>query len=130
VRWHELMFLCRFNGLDGRLDRSMEAACVIMEAFDGHSARIQYDMLGHSGETSALPLVSCSQPPRNDRERLQVLHRMHAHTQFCESGDTTVAAIEAAARSAAKMADADERVVVVVRCGRAVIATPGHRLLT
>lgn len=31
----------RFNGLDGRLDRMMEAACLVMEAFDKFDDKIK-----------------------------------------------------------------------------------------
>ncbi len=106
----------RFNGLDGRLERSLEAACMVMEAFEGHGTRVVYDMVGHSGETPQLPLVSSTRPPRNDKERLQVLLRMHAHTQFCESGDNTLGAIETAVDSVTRIPDVDERIVIVLRC--------------
>lgn len=31
----------RFNGLDGRLDRMMEAACLVMEAFHQYEDKIK-----------------------------------------------------------------------------------------
>ena len=31
----------RFNGLDGRLERVMEAACLVMEAFDKYEQRFK-----------------------------------------------------------------------------------------
>jgi len=32
---------CRFNGLDQRLERTVEAACMAMEAFDGYKEKFK-----------------------------------------------------------------------------------------
>merc|ERR1712241_766640 len=40
----------RFNGHDSRLERMLESALMVMEALDGHGERLQYDIVGHSGE--------------------------------------------------------------------------------
>ena len=47
---------------------------------------------GHSGEESDLPLVKIGSEPKNEKERLHVLRNMHAHAQFCMSGDHTLSA--------------------------------------
>lgn len=51
-----------------------------------------YHEQGHSGEESDLPLVKIGSEPKNEKERLHVLRNMHAHAQFCMSGDHTLSA--------------------------------------
>eukprot|EP01134_Creolimax_fragrantissima_P006850 CFRG6850T1 len=82
----------RFNGFDGRLNRMIDCACMIMESFDNNSESIRYEIYGHSGEEAAIPLVLEGSTPSNEKERLQVLETMSAHAQFCMSGDNTLAA--------------------------------------
>ena len=41
--------MTRFNGHDGRLDRSMEAATMIMESFKNFDHKFKYRISGHSG---------------------------------------------------------------------------------
>lgn len=67
-----LMLIRRFNSYDGRLDRSMEAAVLVMEALKGFESQLQYDIWGHSGETPDLQFVAVEYPPKNEKERLQV----------------------------------------------------------
>ena len=80
----------RFNGHDQRLDRMMESTLMVMEALEGYSERLVYDIVGHSGEENDLPFTSLNHPPTNEKERLDVLKTMHAHAQFCMSGDHTL----------------------------------------
>jgi hypothetical protein len=47
----------RFNGEDGRLDRSLEAVTMFMEALQGFEHKILYSIVGHSGDRCA----SCPQ---------------------------------------------------------------------
>ncbi|KAG7308434.1 hypothetical protein JYU34_005640 [Plutella xylostella] len=103
----------RFNSYDGRLERSMEAAVLLMEALQGYSSRLRYDISGHSGEESALELVRVDREPRDERERLQVIRTMHAHAQFCWSGDNTLAGTKHAIDELAKE-DADDSLVLVL----------------
>ncbi|XP_061677938.1 von Willebrand factor A domain-containing protein 8 isoform X2 [Syngnathoides biaculeatus] len=70
----------RFNGVDGRLERSMEAVCMVMEALESYE---------HKFKT------------------------MHAHSQFCMSGDHTLEGASASVRELARE-EADERFVVVL----------------
>ena len=42
--------MTRFNGHDGRLDRSMEAATMIMESFKNFDHKFKYRISGHSGK--------------------------------------------------------------------------------
>jgi len=43
----------RFNGQDKRLDRLLEATCMIMESFSGYEAKYSYSIVGHSGGSSS-----------------------------------------------------------------------------
>lgn len=103
----------RFNGYDQRLDRQLECVVMVMEAFDGFENRIRYDIVGHSGETHNILFVDQKTPPKNNKERLETIKMMHAHSQFCWSGDNTVPATKYAIDSLAKE-DSDESIVIVL----------------
>ncbi len=68
---------------------------MVMEALEGYSEKFKYDLVGHSGEESAIPFV-LNREPKNEKERLEVLKTMHAHAQFCWSGDHTLQATHTA----------------------------------
>ncbi|XP_066093875.1 von Willebrand factor A domain-containing protein 8 isoform X2 [Saccopteryx bilineata] len=70
----------RFNGVDGRLERSMEAVCMVMEAFENYEEKFK---------------------------------TMHAHAQFCMSGDHTLEGTEHAIKDIVKE-EADEYFVIVL----------------
>lgn len=103
----------RFNGYDGRLDRQLEAVVMVMEAFDGFETKIKYDIVGHSGEAVEIPFINVNNPPKDDKRRLETIKMMHAHSQFCWSGDHTLPATRNAVDSLAKE-DCDEAIVVVL----------------
>ncbi|XP_050388458.1 von Willebrand factor A domain-containing protein 8 [Patella vulgata] len=103
----------RFNGHDGRLEREMEAALMVMEALENYDEKIKYEIWGHSGEDYKVPFVKADKPPKNERERLVVLKMMHAHSQFCLSGDNTLEATKHAIESVVKE-EADEHFVIVL----------------
>ncbi|XP_011863838.1 PREDICTED: von Willebrand factor A domain-containing protein 8 [Vollenhovia emeryi] len=103
----------RFNGYDGRLDRQLEACVMVMEAFSGHEGKFQYDIVGHSGDDYRIVFVDRTQPPADNKRRLEVIKTMHAHSQFCMSGDNTLEATQHAIASLAKE-DSDESIVVVL----------------
>lgn len=63
----------RFNSYDGRLDREMEACVMVMEAFSGYEGKIQYDIIGHSGDDYHIGFVHHSQPPTDNKQRLEVI---------------------------------------------------------
>merc|ERR1719195_2076136 len=86
----------RFNGLDGRLNRMLDATCLILETMASHLDRYDYSILGHSGETAKVEFVPFGKPPENRGEYLKILQRMLAHTQFCMAGDHTIEATDAA----------------------------------
>ena len=101
---------------DGRLERSLEAAMMLMESFVGFEQRFQYALVGHSGDAASIPFVDFGRPPTNRKERLAVLQRMLAHSQFCMSGDHT---LEAVAEAVDKVGDdtlgeADEMLAFVI----------------
>ncbi|KAK2840347.1 hypothetical protein Q5P01_014087 [Channa striata] len=103
----------RFNGVDGRLERSMEAVCMVMEALENYEHKFKYDIVGHSGDGYDIELVRADKVPKNDKERLKVLKTMHAHSQFCMSGDFTLEGTEASIKALARE-EADEHFVVVL----------------
>ncbi|XP_074047842.1 von Willebrand factor A domain-containing protein 8 [Macrotis lagotis] len=102
----------RFNGVDGRLERSMEAVCMVMEAFENYEEKFKYDIAGHSGD-GYVNLVPLDKIPKDNNQRLQILKTMHAHAQFCMSGDYTLEGTEHAIKEIAKE-EADEFFVIVL----------------
>lgn len=64
---------CSFNGLDGRLERELEAVLVIMEACEGFESIVRYDVVGHSGESEAHLFVDAMSPPSNADSRFKVI---------------------------------------------------------
>ncbi|XP_072542068.1 von Willebrand factor A domain-containing protein 8 isoform X2 [Salminus brasiliensis] len=103
----------RFNGVDGRLERSMEAVCMVMEALESYEHKFKYDIVGHSGDGFDIELVKCDKVPKNNKQRLKVLKTMHAHSQFCMSGDYTLEGTEHAVKELARE-EADEHFVIVL----------------
>ncbi|KAI1241841.1 hypothetical protein IHE44_0005343 [Lamprotornis superbus] len=63
----------RFNGVDGRLERSMEAVCMVMEAFENYEHKFKYDIVGHSGDGFNIALVGSDKVPKNNKQRLEIL---------------------------------------------------------
>ncbi|KAM6448202.1 von Willebrand factor A domain-containing protein 8 isoform 2-T2 [Liasis olivaceus] len=103
----------RFNGVDRRLERSMEAVCMVMEAFENYEQKFKYNIIGHSGDGFNIVLVPNDKVPKNNKQRLEILKIMHAHSQFCMSGDHTLEGTEHAIQEIAKD-DADEYFVIVL----------------
>ncbi|XP_028992985.1 von Willebrand factor A domain-containing protein 8 isoform X2 [Betta splendens] len=103
----------RFNGVDGRLERSMEAVCMVMEALESYEHKFKYDVVGHSGDGFDIELVRADDVPKNDKQRLKVLKTMHAHAQFCMSGDHTLEGALASIQQLSRE-EADEHFVVVL----------------
>ena len=85
-----------------------------MEALEGHSTKWRYDVIGHSGETLNLELVHSSRPPRNEKERFDVLLNMHAHAQFCMSGDHTLEATRQSISALSQATDIDEAFLILL----------------
>jgi len=104
-----------FNGHDRRLERCLQTAVLLFEAFEGFEHRYRYSLVGHSGDTEALPLVEYGAPPANEKERLKLIQRMAVHTQFCNSGDHTLEATYAAIDEvASRLPEADEAFVFLL----------------
>ncbi|KAF2346805.1 von Willebrand factor type A [Trinorchestia longiramus] len=104
----------RFNGLDQRLQRSLEAALMLMEACKGHESRLVYDVYAHSGEDHSVTLSRLGNPPDNNKKRLDLLRTVLAHSQFCMSGDSTVMATKNAVDKLAQTADDYDQNFVVL----------------
>ena len=105
----------RFNGHDQRLERMLESTLMVMEALEGFGDRIKFDICGHSGEDNDIPFVTHTKVPENNKERLKVLKEMHAHAQFCMSGDHTLSASVLAINELGLVTDQyDESFVIVL----------------
>ncbi|EYC24845.1 hypothetical protein Y032_0013g2134 [Ancylostoma ceylanicum] len=104
----------RFNGYDNRLNKSLETALMVMTSFDGKDDKIAYDIVGHSGDGPCTEFITKGRYPKNNKERLDILKQMVAHTQFCASGDFTVEGLTEAIKTLSKEEDCDERFVVLI----------------
>lgn len=71
----------RFNGYDQRLHRSLETVLLVMESLSGKKEKIKYNLVGHSGETFEANFSSFDKPPKNEKERLDLLKKMMLHSQ-------------------------------------------------
>jgi hypothetical protein len=113
----------RFNGADGRLNRLLESAVLIMEAFNdagaasgaagGIAAKVEYSIVGHNGDSDNIELVPFGEPPKTKKERLDVCMKMVAHSQFCWTGDNTVEAMKRSIKTVTKEEAEDYFVFVV-----------------
>jgi von Willebrand factor A domain-containing protein 8 len=83
----------RFNGYDDRLSRCLQASALVMESFEGMEDRFDYSIVGHSGDSRCIDLVGFRDPPSNAKERMRILQKMVAHSQYCQTGDNTLGAI-------------------------------------
>ncbi|CAL1709976.1 unnamed protein product [Somion occarium] len=100
---------------DGRLQRSMETAVMIMETFNRLTRKDKYvwDIYGHSGDSPTIPLVEADSPPTEVRDRWKVVEKMEMVTQYTFAGDHTVEAIDKAVTEVAKF-DADDWFVIAI----------------
>ncbi|BGP19567.1 hypothetical protein JCM10213_000167 [Rhodosporidiobolus nylandii] len=105
------------NQFDGRLARSLEAAVMVMEAFDRLSStgkqKYLVDVTGHSGEDPEIKLVEAGKWPEDAGERFKILEKMSLTSQFCWPGDETIRAIEKAVDAVAE-GEADDRLVIAI----------------
>ena len=101
------------NGVDGWLERSMEAVCMLMEAFENYEEKFKNDIAGHSGDGYNIALVPINKIPKDNKQRLEILKTMHVHAQFCMSGDHTLEGTEHAIKEIVKE-EADEYFVIVL----------------
>ena len=98
----------RFNSYDGRLNRCLQAAALVMESFDGMQSRCYYSIVGHSGDSPCIQFVDFGNPPANAKNRMKVLKQMAAHSQYCQSGDFTIDAMRKAILDIDSLSDVDE----------------------
>ncbi|CAK4100190.1 unnamed protein product [Aphanomyces euteiches] len=78
---------------NGRLERMLETSMMLMESFAGFESKFDYAIMGHSGDNPAISFVPFGSPPKTKKERLKILQKMVAHSQYCSSGDHTLEAI-------------------------------------
>lgn len=90
----------RFNGYDQRLERLLEATCMMMESLRDDN-RFKLHIIGHNGSSRKIPLVS-PETPLDEATQLKVLECMIANTQYTYAGDNTIEAISLAVDEAAK----------------------------
>ncbi len=86
---------------DGRLERELEVALMVMQAFtrvENAEERFAVDIVGHSGDHDMIPLVSVNAMPKTDGDQYRILRSIVSHTQYCESGDNTLKCIEKSIR--------------------------------
>lgn len=105
--------MSRYNAHDGRLERSLEVALMIMDAFKGFEHKFRYSIVGHSGDSSLLIFVKPDNPPKSEIEMFQVLQQMHAHATHCVSGDNTMNCLKKCIRDI-RQEQADDYIVVVI----------------
>ncbi|KAJ3565249.1 hypothetical protein NP233_g7756 [Leucocoprinus birnbaumii] len=100
---------------DGRLERSMQTAVMLMETFDRLSRKEKYvwDIYGHSGDGPEIPLVEAEKPPGELKDRWKVAEKMYMVPQYAFAGDFTVEAIVKGVTEVAKY-DADDWFVIAI----------------
>lgn len=95
---------------DGRLQRSLETAVMLMETFNRLSRQDKYvwdvraftlahvepvlmsvlsQIIGHCGDTAEVPLVAAGSPPEEVVDRWKVVQKMDLTTQYSFAGDYT-----------------------------------------
>ena len=103
----------RFNSYDKRLIKSLETALMIMQSLQSLGHKYVYDITGHSGDSANIPFVKAGQPPKNEKEMIQILQQMWVHSQYCWAGDNTLTATSLAIKDIVKD-EADDYYVVVI----------------
>ncbi|KAJ3746345.1 AAA domain-containing protein [Lentinula detonsa] len=100
---------------DGRLQRSLEAAVMLMETFDRLSRKDKYvwDVTFKSGDEPLIPLVTAGHPPADIKERWKVTEKMYMIPQYAFAGDNTVEAIQKGVDEVVKF-DADDWFVITI----------------
>ncbi|KAF8625067.1 hypothetical protein AX15_005549 [Amanita polypyramis BW_CC] len=98
---------------DGRLERSLETAAMLMETFNRLTRKDKYvwDITAHSGDGPDIPLVEANKPPTDLKERWKVVQKMLMIPQYAFAGDYTVEAIVKSVTEVAKY-DADDWFVI------------------
>ncbi|XP_030874342.1 von Willebrand factor A domain-containing protein 8 [Leptonychotes weddellii] len=95
-----------YERFSGAVRRQVHSLRVILD-------NLQYDIVGHSGDGYSIGLVPLNKIPKDNKQRLEILKTMHAHAQFCMSGDHTLEGTEHAIKEIVKE-EADEYFVIVL----------------
>ncbi|KAL0082790.1 AAA domain-containing protein [Phycomyces blakesleeanus] len=103
----------RFNAHDRRLERSMEVALMLMEAFRGFEHKFAYRIVGHSGDGANIEFVKPGNYPKTEKEEFEILSKMRAHSQYCLSGDNTLGAASHSVKEIVKEEGDDHFVVIL-----------------
>ncbi|KAI8983752.1 AAA domain-containing protein [Pilobolus umbonatus] len=103
----------RFNTHDRRLQRSMEVALMLMEAFRGFEHKFAYKIVGHSGDGANIEFVVPGNYPKTEKDEFEVISKMRAHSQYCLSGDNTLGAASHSMKEIVKEESDDYFVVIL-----------------
>ncbi|KAI3381394.1 hypothetical protein SNEBB_005189 [Seison nebaliae] len=108
----------RFARYDGRLQLELEAALMLIEMAEGRDD-IVYEIIGHSGEDDAIEFVKVHYPPKNAKQKIDILKMMIAHSQFCFAGDNTVSCLKNKQENIKKLLEAkddkfDEAFIIIL----------------
>lgn len=100
----------RFDGYDHRLERSLETAVMLMESLGsvGLEHKFKYEIIGHSGSSHSVLFVNSENPPKTNKDRLNIIQQMRAHAQYCSSGDSTLEGMAKAIKDVIKDEDGDD----------------------
>ncbi|PFH48924.1 hypothetical protein AMATHDRAFT_148764 [Amanita thiersii Skay4041] len=96
---------------DGRLQRSLETAVMLMETFDRLTRKEKY--VWDSGDGPDINLVEANKPLTELKDRWKVVEKMNMIPQYAFAGDFTVEAITAGVTEVAKY-DADDWFVITI----------------
>ncbi|KAF8150343.1 AAA domain-containing protein [Pholiota molesta] len=96
---------------DGRLQRSMETAVMLMETFDRLSRKEKY--VWDSGDGPDITLTDANKPPTELKERWKITEKMYMIPQYAFAGDFTVESIVKGVNEVAKY-DADDWFVIAI----------------
>lgn len=55
---------------------------MVMEAFSGYEGKFQYDIVGHSGDDYRIAFVDRTQPPTDNKQRLEVIKARFIYVVF------------------------------------------------
>lgn len=105
----------RFQSLDQRLERAMDVALMICDAFRPFQFKFRIQLSGHSGDSHDIPLSSEAQIPSEGNQTWLLMQKMYQHAAHCVSGDNTLKAVEHAVHNITRRPDeADEYFVVIL----------------
>ncbi|KAI0036975.1 AAA domain-containing protein [Vararia minispora EC-137] len=100
---------------DGRLQRGLETAVMLMESFNRLTRKEKYawDIYGHSGDSPEIPIIRLGESVAEVSTRWKAVKKMDMITQYTFAGDHTVDALGKAAVEVAKF-DGDDYFVIAI----------------